>query len=613
MVMRQMRENTKWIMLIATLAFVAWLVLDWVQAGEGAQGTASNPVVGVVNGEEIRYAEWNRFLQNRLDQTRQQAQGALTDEQMHQVRERAWDQMVNQMLVEQELERLELEATESEIRQAFRSAPPPSLRDHPAFQTDGSFDYQKYRDFFANPNVDESLLLQIEQYYRQTLPRIKLERRVADEVVVSDEELRRAWEQRNETATVRYVSLAAGALVPDTAVRVTDDEIRAYYRQHEEAFSRPRTAVVDLVSLEAQPSAADTARARAKVDSLRALVERGETSFDALVEEISEASTGELRAASMPGVERQDLIAPLQEVVFSAPPGRLVGPVSSPSGFHLLRVESREADRADFSQVLVPVQLSLEGEDELFARLDTLEGIALRADLDAAADSLGLRLRSDLRLEEGSEFVPGAGALGVAVAWAFDGETQVGDLSQFFENASGFHILELEERLEAGRRPLEEVREQIRQRLAAEKRVERARGELASAVEELRPAGDLASLAERRGWEVRTAGPFTRDEFVEGLGQRTPAVGAAFGLEVGEVAGPLPAGGQRLAVIELIERSRPDTTAFSAVQGQLRQQLERQLRQQHVQRWLQALREEAEVRDLRGQLGTGRQEGARTS
>lgn len=605
MVMRQMRENTKWIMLVATLAFIAWLVLDWVQSGQGAQGAGANPVVAVVNGEEIRYTEWNRFLQGRLDQVRQQAQGALTDEQLHQAREQAWEQLINQTLVQQELDRLGLQATESEIRAAFRNAPPPQLRNHPAFQTNGQFDYQKYRDFFSGPGVNQQLLLQIESYYRETLPRIKLEQLISDEVTVTEADLRRAWTEQNETATVRFVSLAPGQLVPDSAVEVTDEAIRSYYREHRDEFRRPPTAVVDLVSLEAEPSAEDSASARARVDSLRSVIEGEGTSFADVVEQISEGSASGMRAASLSEVERGELIPSLEEAVFSAPVGRVVGPVKSPSGFHLIEVRSRQGEAASFDQVLVPVQLSTRGEDRLFARMDTLEGVALREGLEAAADSLGLPLRNDVRLEEGAEFVPGAGALGVAVSWAFAGDTRVGDLSQFFENASGYHLLELEERLEEGMRPLDEVRGEIRRRLASERRAEQARQILAAAVDSLGPDETLEALARRRGWEVSRAGPFTRNEFVQGLGRRTPAVGAAFGLEPGAVAGPLDAGGQRLALVELVERSSPDPGAFTAVEGQLRRQLENQMRQQHVQRWLQALREEAEVRDLRDQLDQG--------
>lgn len=615
MVMRTMRDNTKWIMLILTVAFVGWLVFDWVQSGSAQGGGNANPVVGTVNGEEIRYVEWNRFVQGQMEQARQQVEGSLSDQQLHRVREQAWDQMVTQRLIRQELERLGLRATESEIRQAFRTSPPPSLRDHPAFQTDGQFDMQKYRQFFSQPSVDEQLLLQIESYYREQIPRNKLYQLVAEEVSLSDEELWSHYRARNATARARFVSVSAGAAVADSAVEVSDQEIRRYYREHQDEYSRPPVAVVDLVSLEAQPGPADSARARSTLDSLRSVVADEGTSFQDVVREISQEGVGGLRAAELGPLDRDELVGPLQEAVFSAPPGQLTGPVLSPSGYHLLRVTSREDDRATFSHVLVPVRLSLDSENELFDRMDRLEGVALRSDLETAADSLGMQIRDDLRLEEGSSFVSGAGNLGVAVSWAFEAGTPVGALSQFFENASGYHILELEDRLPAGVRPLEEVRGEIRSRLLAEKKREVARRRLASAAASVR-AGDatLEEVARRNGWEVREAGPFSRVEFVPGLGQRTPAVGAAFGLEPGEVAGPVPAGGDRLAVVQLLEHTPADRGAFEAQLTQLRRTVTRQRQQQHIQEWIQALREEASVQDLRNRLQQGQgQQPARAS
>lgn len=604
MVMRAMRENTKWIMLILTVAFIGWLVFDWVQGGGGMQG-GNNPVVGVVNGEEIRYSEWNQFVQGQLDQARQQVEGSLSDEQTHQVRQRAWDQLVTQRLVRQELERLGLEATEEEIRQAFRTSPPPMLRNHPAFQTDGEFDFQKYRDFFSNPTVDQSLLLQIESYYREEIPRSKLYQRVAQEVVLSDEELWRYYRDRNEAARVRYVSLSAAAEVPDTAVSVTEEEIEGYYRDHREEFERPPVAVVDLVSLTPQPSAEDSARALSQADSLRRVVADGEKSFDELVEEISQDGPGELRAAEIGPIRRDELVGDLREEVFSLPVGEVSEPVLSSSGYHLLRVSSRQGDQAIFSHVLLPVRLSAEGEDALFDRMDRLEEIALRSDLATAADSLGLELRDDLELEEGSEFVPGAGNLGVAVNWAHDPENPVGALSRYFENATGHHILELESRRPGGIRPLDEMREEIRSRLLRQKKERVLRDRLEEAAGELRQGeASLEELAADHGWEVRESDPFTRRDFVPGLGQNTPAVGAAFGLEEGEVAGPLRAGGDRWALVQLTQLLPADRGAFETLKRQLRRQLEQERRQQYLQRWLQALREEAEIQDLRNQLSS---------
>ena len=49
--------------------------------------------------------------------------------------------MISQVLLEQELDRLSIEISDAEVQEAFRTAPPPDLMGHPAFQTDGSFDY----------------------------------------------------------------------------------------------------------------------------------------------------------------------------------------------------------------------------------------------------------------------------------------------------------------------------------------------------------------------------------------------------------------------------------------------------------------------------------------
>lgn len=602
MIMSKMRDSAKWMMLLLTLAFVAWLVLDWVQAGSGAQGAQQNPVVGMVNGEEIRYVEWNETLQSQLEQARQQVEGSLSDQARHRIENRAWDQLVTQTLIRQELERLGIGVSDEEVRQAFRTSPPPSLRDHPAFQTDGRFDMQKYRQFFAQGSANEQLLMQIESYYRQQIPRTKLFQLVAEEVSLSDEDLWRHYRDQNATARVRYVSRSAGSAIPDDEVEVTDEEIEAHYQENRQDFSRPPVAVVDLVSLDAEPSASDSARARARLDSVRGLVEEG-GSFDDLVQEISEESPPGLQAADLGSVGPDEMVGPLQEAAFSLPVGQVSEPVESPSGLHLIRVSSRQGDQVTLSHVLAPVELSIEAEDELFDRMDRLEGIALESDLETAADSLGLELRDDVRLEEGSEFVPGAGNLGVAVAWAFEGGTSVGGLSRFFENASGRHILELEDRLEAGVRPLEEVRSQIRQRLLRQKKRELLRERMEQALEPARSGGaGLEEVAEEHGWEVRESSSFTRIGSVPGLGQGTPAVGAAFGLEPGQVAGPFAGGGDRLALIELIEKSPVDRQEFEARKNRLRASLQEQLRQQHLQRWLQALREQAEIRDLRDEL-----------
>lgn len=610
MVMSTLRENTKWIMLVLTVAFAGWLVFDWVQSRQAGAAGGSNPVVGVVAGHEIRYTEWNRYLSQQLDQARQNSGGPLTDEQRWRLEEEAWDQYVNELLIQQELERLGIQVTDQEIRQAFRVNPPPQLRSHPAFQTGGSFDHQKYREYFRGPGVNQQLLLQIESYYREVLPRSKLLSLVSQEVYLSDEELWRAWRERNETATARFVSLPPSELVPDTAVRVSEDEIRDYYDDHREEFSRPATAVANVVSLAGGPSPRDTAAARARIDSLHRVISAGEADFAEIARRFSSDTATAEDGGLVGTLSREEISPPLREVVFSAPVGRVSDPVETPAGFQLVKVDSRRGDSATVRHIVLPVEMSLATEDSLFGTMDRLEGIALREGLAAAADSLGLRMREEVVLSEGSRFVPGAGQLGVAVDWALNPNTEIGQLSRFFENPSGFHLVELVERRPPGTFPLAEVRDQIRQRLVRRKREERALEVLDAFADSVRSGGDFQQLAEARGWEVRSAGPFTRRDFVNGLGQNTEAVGAAFGLAAGSVSGAVEAG-DRVAVIQVTDRGMPDAERFLQVRDQLRNQLTSQRRQNWLDRWMNELRERAEVQDLRNQLDA-RQDAAGT-
>lgn len=598
--MGAMRDSAKWVMLILSLAFVGWLVLDWVQSRTGLGGSDPNPVVGVVSGRDIRLAEWNFYLQNRTQAARSQSAEPLTEEEARNVREAAWDQLVNDILIQQELRRAGIRVHDEEIRQAFRTSPPPEFLTHPAFQTDGRFDPVKYEQYFSSPTVDENLLLQIEAYYREQLPRLKLERQMAAGVYVTDEEAWEWYRDHNASSVVRFVSLDPRTLVPDSAIRLGEDEVRDYYRDHRDEYTRPATARVVLVSIVSGASAADSAAARSRVDSLRQVIVSGEISFEDAALRTSADSASGSRGGDLGRVRRGDLVAPVEEAAFSLPIGRVSEPIVSPFGLHLLRVDNRWSDSVALRHILVPIRISGATEDSLFDLIDALEEEALTSGLGSAAEKLGLPVRRDVVLARGSTFVPGAGSLGVAVDWAFDPQTAPGDLSPFFENANGFHAVELVDRQEEGTFPLAEVEAQIREVLAREKKRERAREILREVRAEMETEG-LIPAAERRGWSVERQGPFTRVDLVPGLGQRTEAIGAAFGLPIGSVSDVLDAG-DRLAILAVLDRTPADREAFEEQKEALKQTLTLQLRQQYVQTWITSLRAEADVRDLRDRL-----------
>jgi len=607
MFMRSIRANTKWVMLVMAVAFAAWLVFDWVNQRDQAAIQGVNPVVAVINGQEVRTIRWNEAYSFALDAARARSGRTLTDEETRQVENEAWEGMIRDVLVEQEIERLGIEVTESEIRQAFRTSPPPDLVRHPAFQTDGSFDYAKYQQFFADPTVDDQLLLQIETYYRQTLPRARLAQQISGGTAVSDGEVWQTFRDQNESATARYISAPLDRLAPLSGIEVPESDARAYFRANQDEFARPATAVVHIASFGTTPTAADTAAALALADSVRSAIEGGELSFSEAAAEFSadslSASDGGLLGRFGPG----QLIESISGAIADLDVGEIAGPVATPAGFRLLTVTDRASDTVAVAHVLFPVVLSDAGEDEIFRAMDEFEGIALNRGLQAAGEETGVEVRQDVTVTEGFDFVPGVGSLGVGVDWAVDPLNPLNEVSEFFENGSGYHMLEVVSRTEPGTLTFEEARPRIEQLLSREIQQREAMEAAAELSEQVRSAPSIEAAGASLGWTAGEAGPFTRGQFVPGLGRGTEAVGAAFGAAIGEIAGPYDAG-DAIVFLQVDQRAAPDPELFQVVRGQLRSQLESQLSQTSVNRWVQALREEAEILDLRGRIRAQQQQ-----
>ena len=90
MMMRSIRANTKWIMVFLAVAFAAWLVLDWVNSRDTQAASGANPVIAVINGQEIRYVQWSNTLELALNNARASSGGAVARDSVKDCSAAAW-------------------------------------------------------------------------------------------------------------------------------------------------------------------------------------------------------------------------------------------------------------------------------------------------------------------------------------------------------------------------------------------------------------------------------------------------------------------------------------------------------------------------------------------
>jgi peptidyl-prolyl cis-trans isomerase D len=595
--MQDLRDKTKIIMIVVALAFVGLMVFQWGMDISGRSSAAQNGELGRVNGDPIPYNAYSQLYQQLYEQAKQE-NGQVSPSQVRQLEDAAFNQVVNEILIQQEMERRGITVSDEEIRQAALWQPTPQLMQNELFQTNGQFDIQKWQQFISGPSANEQLLLQLEQYYRQTLPREKLMRQVTAGTWISDAELWQMFRDRTETATVDYVALELSKLAPGNET-VSDAEIREYYDAHPEEFERPASARFTVAVLSKAPTAADSAAAVQKAEALRQEIVGG-ADFAAVAKRESADQATKEQGGELGFFGRGQMTPAFEQAAFTLPVGEVSEPVLTPFGVHLIQVEERDSAQVRARHILIPIEPSDEALDRLYSKADSLEDLAAKVGLQRAARATGASVRSGVLVTGDAPFVPGVGSAVEALDWASDEaeSDSAATVSPLFETPNAFYLVEREAYTPAGREPLADATPRIRGELAAQKKRAKAKQVGQQIVAEVRRGKTLEQAAAERGLQVASAGPFTRVSPNPVFGQATSAVGASFGTPIGKVSDvqETPAG---LFIVRPKSRTEADRKEFEQQAEQLRMVTLYQIQQQEVQRFLESLRKDAKIVDRR--------------
>jgi len=115
----------------------------------------------------------------------------------------------------------------------------------PYFQRSGQFDQTLYEEIVRNPSVFDRTTLDFEEGVRKQLIIKKLIDNVAPEMIITDAQLKKEYQKRNEKITLQYVLFSASDFAKNSAVG--DDEIKKFYDVHKEQFRTAPSVVLNYV------------------------------------------------------------------------------------------------------------------------------------------------------------------------------------------------------------------------------------------------------------------------------------------------------------------------------------------------------------------------------
>ncbi|TSE22979.1 SurA N-terminal domain-containing protein [Tepidimonas aquatica] len=381
---------------------------------------------------------------------------------------------------------------------------------------DGTLDTQRYQDLLRSQGMTA------EQY--EALVRAALQRQRLGEMVAASAWLPKASVELATAAWFERREVAVAAFRPSdhvAAVRVSDDDVRAYFEQHADDFRSPEQAVVEYLVLDRdalartlQPSEdelrryyetnvaaaaqreqrraahilltlapdakpEDKARVRAEAERLLAEVRANPERFAELARQHSQDPGSAAEGGDLGWFGRGAMVKPFEDAVFALAKGQVSDIVETEFGLHIIRlldvrqqpVEPYETMRAALADQWRQQQAARQFAEaaERFGNL-----VYEQADsLQPAAQALGLTVRRATVERQGPVGGDADPVLAepAALRAIFDDEALARKLNSRPIELRGNRVLAVRvvEHRKAERQPLEAVATQVRQRLLAER------------------------------------------------------------------------------------------------------------------------------------------------
>ena len=532
--LQNIRDNSQgWIAKTIIGIIVALMAFTGIEAIFQASGNNKQDVAKV-NGEEITQTELSQAVDMQRRQLMQQLgkdfDASLLDEKL--LRDAALKGLIDRKLLLQGAADSKFGFSEAALDQVILQTP--------EFQVDGKFNAERFDQVIRQLGYSR---MQFRQMLTQEMLIGQVRAGIAGSGFVTDAEVLAFARLEKQTRDFATVNIKADP----AAVKLTDDEVKAYYDQHAKEFMTPDQVVIDYLELKKssffdqvtvkddelqaayeketanlaeQRRAAHIlievndkvteAQAKAKIEDIQARLAKGEK-FEALAKEFSQdpgsANNGGDLGFAGPGVYDPDF----ETALYGLKQDQVSAPVRTTFGWHLIKLLGVEAPEvpsfASLKDKLTRDLKAQQVEQRFVEATKQLEDAAFEAS-DLAQPASDLKLTVHTSAPFGREGGEGVAANRAVVTAAFSPEVlDEGANSSAIElDPETIIVLRAKEHLKPAQLPLEKVEAAIRTQMTKERASAAAKARADELIASLRDGKTaLDQPVDGQAWKVTEA------------------------------------------------------------------------------------------------------------
>jgi len=582
--MRRHKNWLKWSLAVVVLTFVLLYIPDFVQTTPTGTGAGPREVVAEINGRTVTAGDFQQRYLSQVQAYRQQFGGSMNDQLLRQL---GIDQQILSQMIDEQVGLIEAEqngigVSDDELAQQIFSIP--------ALQENGRFiGEQRYEQLLLSQNPPMTKQ-QFEESLRRSMLLDKLRAALTDWMAVSDSDVQREYNQRNEKVKLQVVALTeakfrGGVTVTDAdiasrfeahkaeyrmgeqrkikyilldreqarlKVSVPPSDVQRHYNDNIQQYQTPEQVKASHILLKTDGK--DEATVRKQAEEVLKEVKAG-GDFAALAKKYSEDEGSKANGGDLDYFGRGRMVPEFENVAFTLPPGQVSDLVKSQFGFHIIKViDKRPGATTPLDQVRSQIQdqLALQLADQRIS--DQAAQYASRikdlADLEPVARELQIMVQESGYFQRENP-VPGLGAAPQVASTAFT--LQGTAASAPLPTARGPVFIAVSERKDPYIPMLDEVKERVREDLIKAKATEASREKASTIAAALKSAKDFSAAAKAQGLEAKDTELVARGSALPDVGVSPEVERVAFSLPAGSVSDPIQTT-DGTAIIRVVEK-----------------------------------------------------------
>ena len=346
-VLEKIRSKTVFLIAIIGLALFAFIISDFI--GKGRFSNHQPTEIGTVNGEDVPIDAFRLQVENAVHQANGQASSI-------EAAKYVWEQNVQQILLNQQIEKLGLSVEKDQIISILAKTP---LAQNPQFVNEyGVFDPSKFTAYLNtlksnNPQAyaqwkmqEDAIIEGAKQQMYFSLIRAGLG--------VTNAEAEIAYHQEKDMADISYVALQYSS-IDDKNINVSDSEIKDYIKKHEKQFKQEAYRNIQYIVVNEKPSAADTQAEKEAINKLLQpeIVFNNQTHANDTIAGFAQTKNVKEfvdRYSDTPYdtlfVSKEDLRSTYADTLFALPVGKVFGPYEEDGNLKLSRMIAKDPNGA---------------------------------------------------------------------------------------------------------------------------------------------------------------------------------------------------------------------------------------------------------------------------